>query len=67
MFFKFIFLLYLLALSLSIALCFKIHLLLSIFALNTFIAFRNALNLFITFIYIYYLLVNYPLSPCVWA
>jgi hypothetical protein len=41
---------------------------LSIIALNTFIAFRNALNTFITFIYIDYvgntIYCDYPLSPC---
>ena len=46
------------ALSLSSALRFKIHLLLYIFALNSFITFCNALNTFIAFIYIYYVLVN---------
>ena len=56
-------LLYLFAINLSITLCFKIHLLLSIFALDVFIAFRNALNLFIAFI----LYCDYPLSPFIWA
>ena len=41
---------------------------LSIIALNTFIAFRNALNTFIAFIYIYYVVniiyCDYPLFPC---
>ena len=41
---------------------------LSLIALNTFIAFHNALNTFTAFIYIYYIVniiyCDYPLSPC---
>ena len=42
--------------------CFKYHLLLYVF--NSFIAFRHALNAFITFIYIYYVFVIIPFPLC---
>ena len=48
--------------------CFKFILLLSIIALNLFIAFRYTLNTFIAFIYIYYVFVNIiPFSRVIWV